>query len=35
MPDVKYNEKISWIPKLSIEDGLKKTIEYYKQCKGV
>lgn len=33
MPNVKYNEKISWIPKLSVEDGLKKTIEYYKKCK--
>lgn len=30
IPDIKHNEKISWSPEISIEEGLKRTIEYYK-----
>lgn len=33
IPNVKYNAKISWNPKINIELGLKKTIEYYKNLK--
>ena len=33
IPNIIYNNKISWIPQIKIEDGLKKTIEYYKNCK--
>lgn len=34
IPNIEYNKKISWIPEISIEDGLKKTIEYYRNLKG-
>lgn len=31
IPNINHNKKISWRPHIKIEDGLKKTIEYYKK----
>lgn len=31
IPNIKYNEKISWKPEIGIEEGLKRTIEYYRE----
>lgn len=33
IPNIKYNEKILWYPEISIEEGLKKTIVYYKNAR--
>lgn len=33
-PDISLaRNKLNWVPKVSIEQGLKKTIEYFKKCK--
>ena len=34
IPNISYNEKISWVPEIDIENGLKKTINYYKSLRG-